>query len=74
MIYLEQDCLEFRFPDLHENAGVSISFQRTLRLPDNDQIHPLPPGLGNFPLRHIEVYAAVRNWATEAADLPLRAD
>ena len=54
MIYLEQDCLEFRFPDLHENAGVSISFQRTLRLPDNDQIHPLPPGLGNFPLRHIE--------------------
>ena len=41
MIYLEQDRLEFRFPDIHENAGVSISFQRTLRLPDNDQIHPL---------------------------------
>ncbi len=54
MIYLEQDCLEFRFPDIHKNAGVSISFKRTLRIPDDDQIHHLPPGLGDFPLRHVE--------------------
>lgn len=54
MIYLENDSLEIRFPDLHENAGVKIDFQRTLRLPDNGDIHHLPPGLGNFPLRHIE--------------------
>ena len=54
MIYLEKDCLEIRFPDLHENAGVSISFKRTLRLPDDGETHHLPPGLGDFPLRHIE--------------------
>ena len=54
MIYLENDSLEIRFPDLHENAGVKIDFQRTLRLPDNGDIHHLPPGLGNFPLRHID--------------------
>ena len=54
MIYLENDSLEIRFPDLHENAGVKIDFQRTLRLTDNGDIHHLPPGLGNFPLRHIE--------------------
>ena len=54
MIYLEDDCLEIRFPELHENAGVSINFQRTLRLPDDGKTHHLPPGLGEFPLRHID--------------------
>ena len=28
----------------------SIEFQRTLRLPDDGNDHPLPPGLGSFPL------------------------
>jgi len=56
MIYLEQDRLEFRFPDIHENAGVSITFKRTLRIPDDGEIHHLPPGLGDFPLRHVEDY------------------
>ena len=31
-----------------------ISFKRTLRLPDDGETYPLPPALGNFPLRHIE--------------------
>ena len=56
MIYLENDSLEIRFPELHPNAGVRINFQRTLRLPDDGQTYHLPPGLGNFPLRHIEDY------------------
>jgi hypothetical protein len=54
MIYLDDDSLEIRFPELHQNAGVRINFKRTLRLPDNDEVHHLPPELGNFPLRHIE--------------------
>lgn len=33
---------------------VSVDFQRTLRIPDNDEDHCLPPGLGSFPLRHVE--------------------
>lgn len=32
----------------------SVSFQRTLRVPDNDQHYPLPPGLGVFPILRIE--------------------
>ncbi|HBB97730.1 MAG TPA: hypothetical protein DC054_20310 [Blastocatellia bacterium] len=28
----------------------SVSFQRTLRIPDDDRIYPLPPGLGVFPV------------------------
>ncbi len=31
-----------------------IGFQRTLRIPDNGKTHPLPPGLGKFPLRHVD--------------------
>ena len=53
MIYLDKDSLEIRFPEVHENAGIRIDFQRTLRLPDNGESHHLPPGLGRFPIRHI---------------------
>ena len=58
MITLEDDVLEFRFPEVHEEARCSIEFQRTLRIPDDDKTYPLPPGLGNFPLRHLDDHAA----------------
>lgn len=56
MITLENDRLHFRFPEVHENARCSVSFQRTLRIPDDGTPHHLPPGLGNFPLRHVDDY------------------
>ena len=64
MITLEDDVLEFRFPEVHEQASCSIEFQRTLRIPDDDKTYPLPPGLGRFPLRHLDDYAArlPRDW------------
>ena len=58
MIILENDRLEFRFPDVHEAACCSIDFQRTLRIPDDGKDYPLPPGLGCFPLRHVDDHAA----------------
>ena len=54
MITLENDRLHFRFPEVHESAHGSVSFQRTLRIPDDDAPYPLPPGMGNFPLRHLD--------------------
>ena len=57
MITLENDQLHFRFPQVHEEARCSISFQRTLRIPDDGESYPLPPGLGDFPLRHVDDYA-----------------
>ena len=39
------------------SARCSISFQRTLRIPDDGRDYPLPPGLGCFPLRHLDDYA-----------------
>lgn len=34
-----------------------LSLQRTLRLPDDDQTYPLPPGLGAFPIKRVEAFA-----------------
>ncbi len=58
MITLENDNLVFRFPEVHEDAVLSVHFQRTLRIPDDDNTYPLPPGLGRFPLRHVDDFAA----------------
>jgi hypothetical protein len=58
MIELKRDRLTFSFPEVHPKATLSIEFQRTLRIPDDDQTYPLPPGLGAFPLRHVDDHAA----------------
>jgi hypothetical protein len=34
---------------------VTVDFQRTLRIPETG-LHPLPPGLGRFPLRRVADY------------------
>jgi hypothetical protein len=57
MVILEKDHIEFRFPEVHAEARCTIEFQRTLRIPDDNKSYPLPPGLGEFPLAHVEDYA-----------------
>jgi hypothetical protein len=57
MITLEGSTLRFRFPQVHDHANTEIHFQRTLRIPDDGKHYPLPPGLGRFPLEHVEDYA-----------------
>lgn len=34
-----------------------VSFQRTLRVPDDGKAYPLPAGFGNFPLRSVDDFA-----------------
>jgi hypothetical protein len=58
MIELQNDTLDFSFPDLHPDAHCTVSFQRTLRIPDDDKTWPLPPGLGRFPMVHADDFAA----------------
>jgi hypothetical protein len=58
MVTLENDTLVFRFPEVHADAVLRISFQRTLRIPDDGKEYPLPAGLGQFPLVHIEDHHA----------------
>ncbi len=38
-------------------GSLSITFQRTFRIPDDGRTYPLPPGLGAFPLRRVDDYA-----------------
>jgi hypothetical protein len=57
MLTLNKHELVFRFPEVHARASLIVSFHRTLRLPDDNREYPLPPGLGNFPLSHVDDYA-----------------
>jgi len=57
MIELFDKQLTFRFPDVHEQAMCKIDFQRTLRIPDDNREYPLPPGLGRFPVEHVDDFA-----------------
>lgn len=54
MLEMKKDQLIFTFPEVHPEARCEIEFQRTLRIPDDGKTYPLPPGLGAFPLRHVE--------------------
>ena len=56
MIELQNDRLEISFPEVHKDARMSIEFQRTLRIPDDGKIYPLPPKFGKFPLKRVEDY------------------
>jgi hypothetical protein len=57
MIELHEDELIFRFPEVHLKAVCRIDFQRTLRIPDDNREYPLPPGIGRFPVAHVDDYA-----------------
>ncbi|MFQ5487638.1 MAG: hypothetical protein ACE5ET_04225 [Gammaproteobacteria bacterium] len=54
MIELKDNQLIFHFPEVHPDAHCTIEFQRTLRLPDDNREYALPPGLGRFPLMHVD--------------------
>lgn len=64
MVELRDDALVFSFPEVHPDAVLTIEFQRTLRIPDDDTEYPLPPGLGRFPARHVDDFAGrvSRDW------------
>lgn len=57
MIELKSNQLVFQFPEVHEDAMCRIEFQRTLRIPDDNREHFLPPGLGQFHLNHVDDYS-----------------
>ena len=55
-IELQNNQLIFRFPNVHAEAELTIEFQRTLRIPDDNREYYLPPGLGKFPLYRVDDY------------------
>ena len=57
MITLDKNVLSIRCPNVHPDAHAQLEFQRTLRIPDDEEVHGLPAGLGCFPLRHVEDFS-----------------
>ncbi len=53
MLELRNDRLIVHSRDVHPDATTGITMMRTLRIPDDDRDHPLPAGLGAFPVRHV---------------------
>ena len=51
----------------------AVSFQRTLRIPDDGQTYPLPPGLGIFPIFAVAEFAErlPAEWSRGDAFIPL---
>src|SRR5690349_10089095 len=41
---------------VHIGDRFSVSFERTLRVPDDGKTYPLPPGLGRFPISRVADY------------------
>jgi hypothetical protein len=58
MIELKNDQLVFSVADVHPDARMTMNFVRTLRIPDDGSNYPLPPGLGAFPVRHVDDFAS----------------
>jgi len=57
MIELTNRDLVFSFLEVHRFAELRVMFERTLRIPDDGKLYELPPGMGAFPLSHVDDFA-----------------
>ena len=62
MIELIGNDLQASFPEVHRDAICRVTFQRTLRVPDDGKEYPLPAGLGSFPLFSVDDYDVPPDW------------
>jgi hypothetical protein len=62
VIELQHNRLSVAFPDVHPKAKCSVEFQRTLRVPDDNQEYPLPAGLGQFPILPVDDFEVPPAW------------
>lgn len=64
MIEICRNTLTVSFPEVHPDAKCSVEFQRTLRVPDDNQEYPLPAGLGRFPIFPVDDFPVPADWKT----------
>ena len=71
MIELASNRLKFQFDEVLPGAHFTLDLQRTLRIPDDNRDYPLPPGLGTFPLLHVDDFADAlpASWSTHGGVL-----
>ncbi len=73
MIEVKNDAIAFSCPEVHLEARCTVIFQRTLRLPDDAEGYPVPPGLGRFPLSSLKENGQrlPDSWCGEGALFPV---
>ncbi|MFT4127122.1 MAG: hypothetical protein QM662_12955 [Gordonia sp. (in: high G+C Gram-positive bacteria)] len=59
-ITLADQFVSFTFPEVDPDSTLSVAVMRTLRVPDDNKQHQLPPGFGRFPLRRVDDLPADR--------------
>ncbi len=66
VIRIEADAIRF-------GDGLAVTFQRTLRIPDDGKTYPLPPGLGRFPIASVADYQSrvPDGWSEEDVFIPM---
>ena len=63
-IRLDDDSIEFHFPEVDRAARMRVTFHRTARVPDDGHEYGLPAGFGRFPLRRVaDLPEAPQSWA-----------
>jgi hypothetical protein len=62
MIEMKDNRLVVSFPEVHPRMSCAVTFQRTLRVPDDNQDYPLPAGLGVFPLLPVDDFPVSAQW------------
>ena len=53
-ITVKNNQIIFGNPNTNDNA--KVSFERTLRIPDDGKVYPLPPSFGHFPIEKVDDY------------------
>jgi len=64
---LNKRCNPHHFDEIMIGRHTCITFNRTLRIPEDGKTYPLPAGLGRLPLHRVEDYASrvPRQWLEE---------
>lgn len=57
--------MKLQHDTLTAGDGLSMTFQRTLRIPDDHRTWGLPPGFGAFPLRQVDDLVHAPGWMRE---------
>jgi hypothetical protein len=58
--------IELESNHFRSNDDLVVTFQRTIRVPDNQQTSKLPPSLGALPLKAVSSYADKPTYAMSA--------
>eukprot|EP01080_Neovahlkampfia_damariscottae_P000860 gene860-9109_t len=53
-VTVKNNQIVFGNPNSHDNA--TVTFERTLRIPDDGKVYPLPPSFGHFPVEKVDDY------------------